>query len=241
MNPDVLKNKVIWLTGASRGIGKAIAEQLISYEAKLVLSATSEESFLPLSKNPEFKKATFLPFDIGSVPMIEKAYEQIKYIYGKVDILINNAGIAIFKKLHHTTEEEFDEMLSIILKGSFFTTKAVLTEMLEQKSGMIVNISSVSVEKAYKNCSAYSAAKAGMLMMSQCLREEVRDFGIKVIDIIPGATLTEIWSEEARTDFSSKMMKPEDIASTVISTIINSINERTMIEKVVIRPQTGDL
>ncbi len=244
MENKALIGKNIWITGASSGIGKAIAVGLINSGANLILSASAEKSFIDLKKEISSEKLEhilFLPFDIAKVSNIKNAYKIIEEKFGHIDILVNNAGLAIFKRLLVLSEEEFDLTLNVNLKGAYFMCQAVLPAMIQRKSGMIINLSSVAAIKSYTNSTAYSASKAGMLLMSRCLRDEVRNDGIKVIDVLPGATHTDIWSKEAIEKYSERMMSPENIAKIIINAIESSIGNNAVIEEIIIRPISGDL
>jgi short-subunit dehydrogenase len=111
--------------------------------------------------------------------------------------------------------------------------------MMERKSGTIVNINSVAAVNSFKNCSAYGASKAGALALSRSMREDVREFGVKIIDMLVGATETEIWGDEMRAEAGHRMMQPEDIAQTIVNAL--KMSDRAMIEEILLKPQLGNL
>ncbi len=226
-------SKVVWITGANKGIGAALTE--LGAKRKMTIAATSR-------KNDVAGAATIHPFtcDVQSQESIETCYREIINICGAVDILINNAGVATFSSFWETSVEEADTMLNTNLRGMWLCTKTVLPAMIKSGSGIIVNIHSVAAVKTFTNCSIYAATKAGALAMSRSLREEVRGFGIKVIDILPGATETDIWDAESRRELSPRMMQPSDIA-TIIWQAIDLSSGAALLEEIVIRPQLGDL
>jgi short-subunit dehydrogenase len=241
MNTNI-QDKVVWITGASRGIGLAIADRFIEAGAKVILSATKKESFKEiLPKYAKHDKVLFFPCDITQHQQIHEVVTKIKLAMGRIDILINNAGIAKFKPFNEITNEMFDQMNDVNYKGTFYCTKAVLPDMLGRKNGIIVNILSGAAKKAFENSSVYSATKAAVLSMSNSLRKEVRKEGISIINIFPGATETDVWNPKVRQELKHKMMQPEDVADATFSSIINSLNGRTMVEEVLVRPQGGDL
>jgi short-subunit dehydrogenase len=137
--------------------------------------------------------------------------------------------------------EDFDNILAVNLRGPFLTMKAVINGMIERKSGIIININSVAAKKTFTNSTAYSASKAGLLAMTSSLREEVRQYGIKIIDILPGATDTDIWSDKAREKYSHRMMQAGDVADSIMSILKLALNERIMPEEITLRPTLGDL
>ena len=242
MNNVDLSNRTIWLTGASRGIGRAIAENLVSTNANLILSSSNKDSIKDLAtKFSSFRNIIFFPFDLSNYDEIKKCYSRISSFFGKVDILINNAGIGIFKKLIDMTSEEFDRSMDVNFKGSYFCIQSVLPEMIKNQFGMIINISSIAAVSKFPYGTVYGASKSALSAMSNSLREEVRQFGIKVIDILPGATETEIWDRESLENYSHRMMKPQDIADVILSVITLNLNPRLMTESIVIKPQLGDI
>lgn len=237
-----LENLNIWVTGASRGIGAAIARSLSKTGATLFLSASKKESFNDLLI--EFKdkdNVYFFPFDVSSRVQAQNVYAKIEMISGGVDILINNAGIGIFKPMTDMKEKDFDDMIGINLKGPFLCMKAVLPKMIEKKFGAIINVQSISAYTDYVNSSIYGAAKAGAIAMDRSLRNEVRDKGIKVVDISPGATETGIWAPKLREKYGPSMMQPEDVADAVNKAVELCLNDRMMVEEMIVRPQGGDL
>ena len=237
-----MNNHCIWITGASRGIGAAIAGKMAATGSTLILSARNNDELVKTGSSliPQGKILT-LQCDITSAEQVNRTYRKIEELHGIVDILINNAGVAAFKPFSEYTENDLDLMLNTNFKGTFLCTKAVLPAMLNKKKGMIININSVAAFTVYKGSSLYSASKAAALMLSRTLREEVRGLGIKVIDILPGATLTDIWDDEDKKTFGSDMMLPEDIATTVSHLVQNFDNDRMLVEEVIIRPQKGDI
>jgi len=153
--------------------------------------------------------------------------------------LINNAGITSFKKVEHNSLEDIESIIQTNLLGSIYTIKAVLPLMIKKNKGTIINILSVVTEKIFQQSGAYSASKAGLKAFSQVLREEVRKYNIRVINVYPAATNTDIWSEENKTKFAHRMMNPADIAKMVISIYEHPGNVVT--EEIVLRPIEGDL
>ncbi|NLO19019.1 MAG: SDR family oxidoreductase [Ignavibacteria bacterium] len=242
MKINLLKGKVIWISGGSRGIGAAISKKLMEHNPFLFISGTSQDSFKNLDESIKNNPNVFtLPCNVLNEKEIENCVKIILEKQGKIDFLINNAGVLRFNSILDAGVEEFDNQIGVNLKGLFLCIKSVLPSMLEKKSGTIININSVSAIKTYKYNGIYSASKAGALALSRCLREEVRRNGIKVIDIIPGATSTEIWQKEIREKSGSLMMDALDIAEAVAQIVLLSNNKKLMLEEIIIRPQFGDL
>jgi 3-oxoacyl-[acyl-carrier protein] reductase len=242
MENNFLNGKVVWITGATKGIGKEIAKKLIGSGAKLVLSGSSPQSIKKiLDEYNEYSNIFFMPFDLKNSNQIEIVAKKVQAAFGSIDILINNAGIGKFAPFTQLNEEDFDNTMSINLKAPFLLMKQVLPDMLEKKNGTIINILSVVANKPFKNSSIYAASKAALLAMDRSLREEVRSEGIKIIDVLPGATATDIWLPEQLEKYSNRMMKPEDVAEAVVKIIELAMNKRSMVEEISLRPQWGDL
>ncbi len=190
-----LKNKVVWVTGAGRGIGKAIAEAFGNEKATLALSSrtTDEIQSVSESMNKKGGKASPFPCDVSSEMEVKNTFEKIERTLGKIDVLINNAGVAKFMPLLETTVEDWDWMLDINLKGAFLFTKIVLPSMIEKRGGHILNVVSVAGIQPLPFSAAYGASKYGLMGLTAVTREEVRNHNVKVNAIIQGAVDTSIW------------------------------------------------
>lgn len=223
MNNGTNRPLHVWLTGASRGIGQAIAEMGALQEGVVVSATTRAEC------------------DVTHAASVAAAHAHIVAQHGPVDVLINNAGIGRFEDLSTMSYKDFDETMAVNLRGPFLCIKNVLPSMIEHKRGMILTINSVSAITTFTGCSAYGASKAGLLALTRSLRAEVRQHGIRVTDLLVGATSTEMWDAAARTEHAETMMLSSDIAGHVW-TIVGTLDDpRSMIEEIIIRPQHGDI
>lgn len=232
----------IWITGASRGIGKAIAEALGGTGARLILSSRTKNSMKSAVKEFEkFSNVLFFPCDVSDLEQTKSVYQKIQMTAGGIDVLINNAGLAFFAPFTEISIEDFERMNDVNYKGTFITMKQVLPKMIENQYGVIINILSVAVREKFLNSSVYSASKAAVHALDMSLREEVRNHGIKIVEIFPGAVETDIWSEKSREKFKGRMMLPVDVAVVVRDVIEQSLDGRFMIEEITLRPQGGDL
>jgi short-subunit dehydrogenase len=153
--------------------------------------------------------------------------------------LINNAGQTSFKSAEDDSIKDIDDVIGTNLLGSIYTIKAVLPQMKKNGSGTIINVLSFATEKTFTNSSVYTASKMGLLGYAKVLREEVRKYNIRIINIIPGATETPIWSREKREENRERMMNPESIARLMVSVFLQTDNLVT--EEIVIRPMQGDI
>jgi NADP-dependent 3-hydroxy acid dehydrogenase YdfG len=229
----------IWVTGASKGIGKAIALELLRENHKVAVSSRDKTSLREVYKSVNGNLLLQMPVDVRSYEQVTNTANLIIEKFGSIDVLINNAGVTKFKPVSETTIEEFDEIIDVNLKGVVNGIKAVLPYMMERQKGWIVNIISVTVNKVFTNSGAYASSKAGVLALTNVLREEVRDKGIKVTSIIPGATGTEMWPAGVLEKYEKRMMQAENVAKVVASVL--RFPDSIMIEEVLVRPQLGDL
>lgn len=235
-------NKVpaVWITGASSGIGKAAAKQFARVGVKVFASSRrlSELERVNTELSEENLHVEILPCNVASSANVEQAAKKI-LAENQIVCLINNAGITSFKTAIDNSNQEVTDIINTNLLGAIYSIQSVLPSMIKNGGGKIINILSVVTHKIFLNSSAYSASKMGMLGFTNVLREEVRKDNIKIINIIPGATETPIWSSEMRKKYSNRMMKPDEIASLLVWIYLN--NENMVTEEIVIRPVEGDL
>jgi 3-oxoacyl-[acyl-carrier protein] reductase len=177
--------------------------------------------------------------DVSSERSVAAAARQIFKRFGHIDALVNNAGVTYFKSLRETSRSQFDEVVAANLRGTFLCIKAVIESMVRRRSGHIINIISVAAQRTYTKSSAYSASKAGVLALTNVLREEIRPFGVKVTAVLPGATETQMWNASTRDRYRHRMMSAEDVARVVVS--VFQAPKKAHIEEIVVRPQLGDL
>jgi len=232
---------VVWITGATKGIGLAVANAFAAIGCKVIVSGRNK-SQLEINAGRIIDQGGFaLPIvcDVTSEKSVRSAFAVINKKAGDIDVLVNNAGVTVFESFEKTTVKEFDSIIATNLRGYFLCTKVVLPTMIKQKKGHIINIHSVSANTIFYNSSAYSASKAGSLALSRCLRQEVRKKGIRVIDVLPGAVETEMWNRSVRKKNHNKMIQPEDVADAVVS--IYCQPQRMVTDEIILRPVEGDL
>lgn len=240
MNAKIVR-PVVWVTGAGRGIGKEIAKSFAQIGSKVVLTSRSQSELVKVQKEiiSYGGEAHVFKCDVSNEKEVKAAHQKIFKKLGAVKILINNAGKTSFHKFESTPLKEFDTIIDVNLRGPFLCISEVLPGMISQKGGWIINIGSVVAIKTFKNSAAYTAAKAGFIAMSNVLREEVRKYNIKVVNVLPAATATTIWSKEDLRKYSERMMNPQTVAEAVVS--IYRQGKRAVIEHAVIRSISGDL
>ncbi len=232
---------VVWITGATKGIGLAIANAFAIIGCKVIVSGRNKTQ-LEINAGRIIDQGGFaLPIacDVTSETSIRGAYANINKKIGDVDVLVNNAGVTVFETFDKTSIKEFDSVIATNLRGYFLCTKIVLSSMLKRKKGHIINIHSVAARDVFYNSSVYAAAKAGALAMSRCLRHEVRKKGVRVVDVLPGATETDMWNKSVRKKYHQKMLQPEDVADAVVSLYCQP--QRLTTDEIVLRPVEGDL
>ena len=228
----------IWITGASSGIGKATVNEFVSVGCNVFASARRVNELNRLTENDSESQIGIYSCNVASRANVDQTFKKISAEYN-INCLINNAGITSFKSAEENSIKEIDEVINTNLLGSIYTTKAVLPHFKKIGGGTIINVLSIVTEKTFTNSSVYTASKMGLLGYARVLREEVRKYNIRVINVLPGATETLIWSREMREEHSKRMMSPESIARLMVSAFLQSDN--LVVEDIVIRSLQGDL
>lgn len=223
----MLKNKIALITGAGRGIGRAIAIALAKEGAEVVINYNgSEERAKEVKQTIEENggKASIYKCNVSDFVACEAMIKDIVKEYGHLDILVNNAGITKDGLIMKMKEEDFDSVLNVNLKGTFNTIRHSARQMLKQRSGKIINISSVSGILGNVGQANYAASKAGVIGLTKTMARELGSRGITVNAIAPGFVDTEmtgVLSEEIRENACKQIIlgrfgKPEDIANTAV-------------------------
>ena len=221
-----LAGKVALVTGAAQGIGKAVALLLAQNGADIVVSDINLEKAEETAKEVQTlgRKALAIKVDVAKLDDVEKMVGAIWARFGQVDILVNNAGIARDKLILRMTEEDWDAVLNINLKGTFNCTKAVVRHMSKQRSGKIVNIASVVGEMGNAGQGNYAASKAGVIGFTKTIAREFAQRGINVNAIAPGyieTPMTDALPDKAKEELKrlipmDRLGKPEDVAEAVL-------------------------
>lgn len=230
----------VLITGASRGIGKAVAEIFAANGHDLFLSSRSE---VALYKAMEELQTNYPPVSIKAKAVDLTDKQQAKDLgswclkYAVPDIIVNNAGLFEPGSVYNEPEGTLESQLAINVSSAYHLTRTLLPKMMGRKSGHIFNLCSIASLHAYKNGGAYSISKFAMYGFSKNLREEMKPYNIKVTSVHPGAVLTDSW---AGYDNSSKrIMEAEDIAKMIFA--CTQLSAAACVEDIVIRPQLGDL
>ncbi|WP_078553519.1 3-ketoacyl-ACP reductase [Bacillus alkalicellulosilyticus] len=212
------KNAII--TGAGRGIGRATAIALAKEGVNVGLIGLTMENLEKVAQDiAQYDvKVSAATADVSDLEAVTYAVEHIKSDLGSIDVLINNAGTAKFGGFLDLTPEEWENIIRVNLMGVYNVTRAVLPEMIEQKSGDIVNISSTAGQKGAPVTSAYSASKFGVLGLTESLMLEVRKHNIRVTALTPSTVVTDLaYQSDLISGDAEKVMHPEDLADIIVA------------------------
>ncbi|MGA9508910.1 MAG: SDR family NAD(P)-dependent oxidoreductase [Candidatus Sulfotelmatobacter sp.] len=231
----VLAGKVAIVTGASRGIGAAIARSLAELGATAVLCGRTRRALETSAKaiTDAGGKAEVIPCDVSDLESVDGAAKHIESSFGRVDILVNNAGIGGFGgPLHQLAPDAWDKILNTNLRGVYYAIRALAPMMIRARSGHIINISSIAGKNALPNGAAYAASKWGLNGLSYSVAEELRIHNIRVSVICPGSTNTELSPHEGKDP--NKMLQPEDVAHAVEMLVTQA--PQSFVSEIILRP-----
>jgi NADP-dependent 3-hydroxy acid dehydrogenase YdfG len=187
-----IKDKVVVITGASSGLGEAAARRLAQGGAKLVLGARRLDRLQALAKALSLEPAAAVQTDVGKYDDVKHLVDQAVKLHGRVDVIINNAGLMPQSLLEGLKIDEWDRMIDVNIKGVLYGIAAALPVMKAQKSGHIINVSSVAGHKVRPGSTVYSATKSAVRVISEGLRQEVKAYNIRTTIISPGAVESEL-------------------------------------------------
>ena len=238
--PLVAGDKTVLITGASRGIGNAVAEIFASNGHHLFLSSRNEVALYKALEELQTKYPSISirakAFDLANK---EKAKELGKWClqYAVPDIIVNNAGLFEPGSVFNEPEDVFENQMAVNVGSAYHLTRTLLPKMMERKSGHIFNLCSIASLHAYKNGGSYSISKFAIYGFSKNLREEMKPYHIKVTSVHPGAVMTDSW--EGYDNSTKRIMEAEDIAKMIF--VCTKLSPAACVEEIVIRPQLGDL
>ncbi|MBB6634125.1 3-ketoacyl-ACP reductase [Cohnella thailandensis] len=215
-----IAGKVALITGAGRGIGRATAIAFAQEGIHVGLVGRTLENLQKVAD--ELKaydvKVAIAAGDVANLESITAAVESIRGELGAIDILVNNAGIGKFGGFMELTPEEWTNVIDVNVKGVYYTTRAVLPEMMERNAGDIINIASTAGQRGAPLTSAYTASKAAVIGLSESLMLEVRKKNIRVATLTPSTIATDMAIELKLTDGNpDKVMQPEDLAEFIVA------------------------
>ncbi|RIJ67136.1 3-ketoacyl-ACP reductase [Rummeliibacillus sp. TYF005] len=227
-----LKGKIAYVTGAGRGIGKAVAVALAKEGVNVGLFARTEESLKSVKAEIEALgvKAAYATVDVSSLEEVQQAIEKVTKELGKADILINNAGIGGFATLLDMDPVQWKKTIDVNLMGTYYVTRTVLPQLIEKNGGDIINISSTNGLNGAATSSAYSASKFGVIGLTESLAQEVRRNNIRVTSLTPSTVATDLAlnTNLIAENNDQKYIQPEDIAEVIVSQL--KLNQRIYVK-----------
>lgn len=239
-----IEGKVIVITGASSGLGEAAARDLSAKGAVVVLGARRADRIQSLAKEltDQGQKALALTTDVTKYEQVKKLVDTAAQIYGRIDVIINNAGLMPQSPLDRLKIDEWNQMIDVNIKGVLYGIAAALPYMKQQKTGHIINVSSVAGHKVRPNGAVYSATKHAVRIISEGLRQEVKPYNIRTTIISPGAVDTELPNTISEPDIAESMQKfykdysiPADSFARVVAFAISQPDE-VDINEILFRP-----
>lgn len=232
---------VVLITGASQGIGAAIAREFARgvRGVRLALVARTASKLAAVARACEKSGASVdaFPCDVSDEAAVAALAAAVKRRFGPVDVLVNNAGRFAGAPFTDMSVADFDAMLAANLRSVFLMSRAFAPAMIARGRGDIFNMSSIAGLVAYPGGAGYSAAKFGVSGLSQVMRAELRDKGVRVCCVYPGATVSPSW-EGSGVD-EARMMPTADVARAFLD--VYRLSRRTVVEEIVLRPQRGDV
>ena len=197
-----IKDKVVVITGASSGLGEATARRLVKGGAKVVLGARRMDRLQTLAKELGLDEQAVVKTDVTQRDQVEALVERAIQLHGRIDVMLNNAGVMPHSPLERLKVEEWDQMIDVNIKGVLYGIAAAMPPMTSQKSGQIINVSSVAGHKVGPGGAVYSATKHAVRVISEGLRQEVKPYNIRSTIISPGAVDTELPNSISENDVS---------------------------------------
>jgi len=231
-----LSNKIAIVTGGTKGIGRAIAESLVTAGAGVAITARDDDEIgATVAELKKIGAGTVAGYvcDVRNYEQVKSVVAEVAKEFGGLDILINNAGIGIFASVESMSVEDFRAVLETNVVGVFHCCHEAIPLMKERGGGYIINISSLAGANPHAEMAAYNASKFGLNGFSEALMQEVRHDGIKVTYIMPGSVNTAFGGDEP-SDEKSWQLQPSDVAQVVIDLL--SYPDRALPSRVELRP-----
>jgi len=226
-----MDKRVAVITGGTKGIGRALVDKFLK-EDFMVFTTARNKGDLVVDKNLFFTES-----DLSKKEDVLNFADFVLSKTTKIDVLINNTGVFLPGQVYNEEEGNLELQINTNLYSAYYLTRKLIPSMIAEKEGQIFNICSIASITPYNNGGSYSISKYAMYGMTKCLREEMKEFGVKVIAVLPGAVYTSSW-EGADID-ENRLMPATDIAHSIFET--SQLSNRTVVEDLVLRPQLGDL
>lgn len=231
-----LTGRIVAVTGANRGIGRAIVHAVAREGARVVLIGRDRRAQAKTAREIG-GGAIVAEADVTRPASVRRAFWEIQRHTKRLDAVVNNAGVFVFKPFTRTTLKDWEETVAANLTSLFVVTQAALPLLRRGRDAHLVNILSVSSRVAFENCSAYTASKFGALGLTRVLRKELRPLGIRVTAIMPGSTDTRMMDEFDFAVDREKILQPDDVAAAVLAALVQP--PRASVEEIHIMPSSG--
>jgi NAD(P)-dependent dehydrogenase (short-subunit alcohol dehydrogenase family) len=236
-----LDGQVAVITGAGRGVGRAIALAFAREGAKLALAARSSRELAGAVTEMETvgAQALAVPTDVREEPSVSALMRQALARFEHIDLLVNAAGIATFGPVADTKLEDWDQTLAVNLRGTILCCRAALPAMMSRRRGTIINIGSVVTSRTLTGSAAYTTSKYGLLGFSRVLAEEMRPHGVRVGMLSAGAVDTPLWDAIPSPPDRARMLRPEQVADAAV--LMASLSPNATLEELTLLPAGGVL
>lgn len=242
-----IENKVVVITGASSGLGEATARHLATQGAKLVLGARRVDRLRALARELGLGAGAAVATDVTDAAQVKALVDGAIAAHGRIDVMLNNAGLMPHSPLERLKIADWDRMIDVNLKGVLYGIAAALPHMTRQKSGHIINVSSVGGHKVRPGSAVYAATKAAVLMLSEGLRQEVKPYNIRTTVISPGAVRSELTQSINEPDvargiaeFYERYAIPADSFARMVAFAISQ-PEDVDVNEILFRPTAQEL
>ena len=233
-------NKLLVITGGTKGIGRAIVHAFAKEGFDIITCSRNEKELSDLHRVITTDHTVIVQTRKVDVSKPDEVKRFASFINGQdrqVDVLVNNAGFFIPGEIHSEPEGSLESMIETNVYSAYYLTRGLIDKMVKRKHGHIFNICSTASIMPYANGGSYCISKFALLGMTKVLREEMREHNVRVTAVLPGATLTASWEGVELPE--SRFIKPEDVASAVLNA--NKMSSNSVVEEILIRPQLGDI
>ena len=236
-----LAGQVAVVTGAGRGIGRAVAQAFAREGAAVALCARSAQALKAVQREIEAAggRALVRPTDVSEEAAVAALVSETLRSFGRIDCLVTAAGLAAFGLVAEAKTADWDETMAVNLRGVFLCCRAVLPAMMAARRGTIINIGSIVTSRTLPGSAAYTASKYGLLGLSRVLAEEMRPHGVRVGVLSAGATDTSLWDAVPDPPARARMVRPEQVARAAL--LMATLEPGATLEEITLLPQDGIL
>jgi NADP-dependent 3-hydroxy acid dehydrogenase YdfG len=234
---ELLAGQTAIVTGASSGIGRELARMLLDAGVRVALVGRDAARLRPIADAADPGSTLSIACDVRDDASVRAMAAEVEQSWGRIDILINSAGLFRVASLPETTNEMWDDLWRTNVNGTFYATRAVLPGMLERSRGTIVVVASVASYRGFANTAAYAATKAAVTGFARALTTEVRRKGVRVVNVIAGPVDTPLWEGMDKPLEREEMLTPPEVARAVMSAI--TVSPTQVMEEILLLPQRG--